>query len=83
MVTSHRRPLLIGPRQYMVEFPRAHSGGKVGRYYCLAVFDNGGGGTVIGARFARCRRSCGLSLRPSVPPLVLRRFVPALPRDGL
>uniref|UniRef100_A0A6V2NXU9 Peptidase A1 domain-containing protein n=2 Tax=Emiliania huxleyi TaxID=2903 RepID=A0A6V2NXU9_EMIHU len=51
------RPLLIGPRQYMVEFPRPHSGGKVGRYYCLAVFDNGGGGTVIGASILRYRET--------------------------
>ena len=48
-------PLRVRPRQYMVEFPN-----KVGlrlgtRHYCVAVFDNQKGGTVIGASIMRQR----------------------------
>jgi hypothetical protein len=60
--SSTSQPLLIRPNQYMVEFPKA--GGAVSRvfgssspskHYCVAVFDNQRGGTVIGASIMRHR----------------------------
>ena len=50
-------PLLIRPRQYMVEFPR-HGRAAAGygqRHHCVAIFDNRNGGTVIGASIMRHR----------------------------
>merc|ERR1719217_116055 len=52
------RPLLVKPRQYMVEFPKA--GVRLGaasgtKHHCVAVFDNQRGGTVIGASIMRQR----------------------------
>ena len=52
-------PLLIRPHQYMVEFPRRNGmrgwadSGK--RNFCVAIFDNHQGGTVIGASIMRHR----------------------------
>mmetsp|Transcript_46853 Transcript_46853/g.123475 ORF Transcript_46853/g.123475 Transcript_46853/m.123475 type:complete len:137 (-) Transcript_46853:261-671(-) len=53
-------PLLIRPHQYMVEFPRRNGARGVfadpsKRNYCVAIFDNHGGGTVIGASIMRHR----------------------------
>ena len=49
------QPLLVRPRQYMVEFPKAGMRTAAHRHYCVAVFDNQRGGTVIGASIMRQR----------------------------
>ena len=53
---ARSQPLLVRPRQYMVEFPRAAPvAARRTRHYCVAVFDNQRGGTVIGASIMRQR----------------------------
>lgn len=56
------KPLLIRAHQYMVEFPRASPitarfgmSAASTKHYCVAVFDNQRGGTVIGASIMRQR----------------------------
>jgi len=56
MFASQSTPLLVRPRQYMVEFPKISSGSRAGsRHLCAAIFDNQRGGTVIGASIMRQR----------------------------
>ena len=55
--SSSSQPLVVRPQQYMVEFPKSSSvtWRSNTRHYCVAVFDNQRGGTVIGASIMRQR----------------------------
>ena len=56
--SASSQPLLVRPHQYMVEFPKAGTAAfrlEARKHYCVAVFDNQRGGTVIGASILRHR----------------------------
>ena len=57
--SASSQPLLVRPHQYMVEFPKSQGAAafrlEARKHYCVAVFDNQRGGTVIGASILRHR----------------------------
>ena len=56
-MAGERRTLIVRPRHYMVEFPRPGGPKTRGKHYCVVIFDNHHGGSVIGASILRDRET--------------------------